>query len=211
MTCNVGTGAVNPQAQLGRFLDAMKGCAMVIGPDFLHRPLTDQEMEVAKEIFGKCGYKDGARFLVKRKEGEDPEKMKLVQQLEEMKKALDAKHPPELLAAMVAEKQSTAALKQVEAVNKRVEALFSAMNTAQIAVTTPGVTPVADAIVLSAGFEDQDAGSVIPEVPQQAIPAGEMIPQNTSPMFPANPGTGVTAGIEAGPDVQYDNELGGAA
>jgi len=211
LTCNVGTGAVNPQAQLGRFLDAMKGCAMVIGPDFLHRPLTDQEMEVAKEIFGKCGYKDGARFLVKRKEGEDPEKMKLVQQLEEMKKALDAKHPPELLAAMVAEKQSTAALKQVEAVNKRVEALFSAMNTAQIAVTTPGVTPVADAIVLSAGFEDQDAGSVIPEVPQQAIPAGEMIPQNTSPMFPANPGTGVTAGIEAGPDVQYDNELGGAA
>jgi hypothetical protein len=203
LTCNVGIGAVNPQLQLEKFLKAMQSMATVIGPDFLHRPLTDQEMEVAKEIFGKCGYKDGARFLVKRAEGEDPEKEKLIKQLQELKQALDAKHPPELLAAMVAEKQSSAALKQVEAIGKRVEALFAAMNTAQTAVQVAGITPVADAIARSAGFVDQDPAPIYPaNVPVQQIPAAAQIQENTSPMYPANAANGMMTGIENANGVQ---------
>ena len=203
LTCNVGVGAVNPQAQLERFLMAMKSLVQIVGPDVLHRQLTDQEMEVAKEIFGKCGYKDGARFLVKRNEQEDPEKTKLQQMITELQQALAAKHPPELLAAMVAEKNAATALKQVETVSKRVEALFSAMNTAQVAVQVPGVTPVADAIAKSAGFEDMDQPPIYPaNVSQQQIPEQAQIPQNTSPMFPANPDVGMNRGIESGNVVQ---------
>lgn len=208
LTCNVGTGAVNPQAQLGRFLAAMEALGKVIGPDFLHRTLTDQEMEVAKEIFGKCGYKDGARFLMKRKEGEDPEKMKLVQQLEEMKKALEAKNPPEVVAAQVDKLKSETNLNDVKAMLQRVEALFASMNTAQVAVQTPGVAPVADAIALSAGFKDQDQAPIYPANVQQYIPASAQIPQNTSPMFPGRADSGMMSGIEGGQPVQYDIEQG---
>ncbi|CAB4211925.1 hypothetical protein UFOVP1419_53 [uncultured Caudovirales phage] len=208
LTCNVGVGAVNPMFQLEKFLKAMTSLTAILGPDALHRPLSDQEMEVAKEIFGKCGYKDGARFLMKREQNEDPEKMKLLQQVEELQKALQAKNPPEVVAAQVAKLTSEKDLNDVRAMVQRVEALYASMNTAQTAVQVPGVAPVADAIAKSAGFVDQDAGPIYPAgVQQQQIPPDAQIPQNTSPMFPANAASGAMDGIEAGaaPAVQYDN------
>jgi len=136
--------------------------------------------------------------------------LQAMQMIEQLQQQLATKNPPELLAAQVAKLQAEAALKQVEATNKRVEALYSAMNTAQVAVQTPGVTPVADQIAKSAGFEDQDAGTIYPqEVPGQAVPEEAMIPTNTSPNFPGNPSRGLNAGIETGQGVPYDNERSG--
>lgn len=218
LAVNVGIGAINPQMQLQRFVLAMETLGRLLGPDFLRRPLSNGEREIVKEVFGKSGYRDGSRFLAPvEDEEQNPEVEQLKQRVEQLQQALAAKNPPELVSAQVeklqaeaANKRADEALKRVQAVAKRVEALFSAMNTAQTAVQVPGVTPVADQIAKSAGFEDQDAGTIYPQdVPEQVIPAEAMIPANTSPNFPGNPDRGLTAGIEArdyADGVHYDNE-----
>ena len=206
LTVNVGIGAVNPQTQLERLVFAIKTLAGILGPDFLSRPLTEQEMEIAKEVFGKCGYKDGTRFLQKPNTDQDPMVQKLTQQIQQLQQALAAKNPPEVVAAQVEKLSAEAALikakeasEKVDAVVGRVEALFSAMQTAQTAVPIPGATPVADAIVRSAGFEDQDAPPVYPAVGTvpQYIPPQAVPPHNTSPMFPAHASRGMMMGIES--------------
>ncbi len=197
LTVNVGVGAVNPQTQLERFIFAMKALTAILGTDFLKRPLAPEEQEIAKEIFGKCGYKDGARFLVKAKDGEDPRLMKLMQQIQQLEEALKAKNPPEVVAAQVKKLDSETILNEVKAMQGRVAALYAAIETGQVGVTVPGVMPVADAIAGSAGFVDQDAPPIFPDVGKQAIPAAAMIPQNTSPMFPARPTRGMMSGFES--------------
>jgi hypothetical protein len=104
-----------------------------------------------------------------------------------------------LLEGRALKEHADAALRQVQATAKRVEALFAAMNTAQTAVQVPGVTPVADAIARSAGFEDQDAGEIYPEgVTAQSVPDAAQIEANTSPNVPASPQRGALEGIETG-------------
>ena len=212
LTVNVGIGAINPQMQLQRFVAAMKLLSEILGENFLTRPLREGEREIVKEVFGKSGYRDGSRFIPQQKEEENPEVTQLRQMVEELQRRLEMKTPPELLAAQVEKEQATAeekrasaslkaadtALKKVEAVTERVEALYSAMNTAQTAVQVPGVAPVADEIARSAGFEDADGGGIYPEGAPVDVPQEARIPENTSPMHPANPGRGMMAGIESG-------------
>jgi hypothetical protein len=64
----------------------------------------------------------------------------------------------------------------------------------------PAVAPLADVVLGSGGFEDQNAPPLLP-APAPGVAAGQ--PQtNTDPRFPANPaqpaspGTGAAAGIE---------------
>ena len=56
--------------------------------------------------------------------------------------------------------------------------------------------PLADAMLLSAGFVDADAAPGIPGPPAGA--QGVPMPSNTSPNFPPNPDVGLTEGIETG-------------
>jgi hypothetical protein len=214
LNVSVGTGAINPQTQVERFAFGMKTLAEILGPEVMKKIKTE---EVVTELFGKLGYKDGKRFFDMGDEDQDPRLAEALQVIEQLKQELAMKTPPELLAAQVSKLAAETDLKKVEATNKRVESLFSAMNTAQVAVQVPGVTPVADAIAKSAGFEDQDVAPIYPaNVPQQQIPASAQIPSNTSPNFPANPENGMMSGIEsgeiapstAGSAVQYDNEQG---
>lgn len=87
---------------------------------------------------------------------------------------------------------------------KLMEALYSAMQTAQVATTAPpGTTRVADQIALSAGFEDQNKPPIYPQgvnAPAQVPRIGyEPERKNTSPMFPpqpVGPGEGMMHGIE---------------
>jgi hypothetical protein len=210
LTVNVGTGASNPQIQLERFVTAADTAIKLLGPEVLKNMKPE---EVIKEIFGKCGYKDGARFFQNPDDQEDPRIRQLTEQIQQLQQALASKNPPEVVAATVDKLKSEKDLNDVRAMVQRVEALFAAMNTAQTAVQVPGITPVADAIAKSAGFIDQDQAPIYPaNVPLQQIPPGSQIPQNTSPMFPANATGGMMDGIESGaaPDVQYDNEQGAA-
>jgi hypothetical protein len=90
-----------------------------------------------------------------------------------------------------------------ETANKAVEAQFSATQTAALIANMPQVSPMADALLLSAGYEDRNNPPIIPGAPpeapittQLAAPGVPMPPKNTNPLTPANPGVGLTQGIE---------------
>lgn len=78
-----------------------------------------------------------------------------------------------------------------------VEAQYSAIQTAQVIATNPATSGLADALLKSAGYKDQDAGPIVPEAPAgMPMPTDAGIPTNTNPMTPANPGVGLMDGIE---------------
>lgn len=207
LNVSVGVGSTNPQTQIERFAFGMKTLAGILGTEFMQKAKAE---EIVKELFGKLGYKDGKRFFAMGDDEEqDPRLVQAMQMIEQLKAALAAKNPPEVVEAQVAKLQAEEELIREKAINERVTALFSSMNTAQTAVQTPGVAAAADAIAKSAGFVDQDSGTIYPQnVPAQAIPATAAIPSNTSPNFPANPQAGMMAGMESGQDdnVQYEQE-----
>lgn len=91
---------------------------------------------------------------------------------------------------------------------KLVESLYSAIQTGQVIIANPGVAPLADEVALSAGFSDHNAAPVFP-VPQTGsskVP-GSIIPENTHPMFPANP-AGPSVGIAEGIETQRLDGIG---
>jgi len=91
-----------------------------------------------------------------------------------------------------------------EAVAKAIEAQYSAIQTAQAIVMTPEAAALADALLRSGGFKDQDAAPIVPAAPAGLEPAGSDmdagIPTNTHPLTPANPGVGLTRGLSDAPD-----------
>lgn len=80
-----------------------------------------------------------------------------------------------------------------------VAAQYSAMQAAQVIATTPQTAPLADALLLSAGYVDHNAAPIIPNAPA-GVPSVQ-IPQNTSPMLP-DPPPGPTVGMDAGIETQ---------
>lgn len=115
--------------------------------------------------------------------------------------------PDPLKDAEIALKQAQADKTASEATNKRVESQYSAIQTAQTIATVPGVAPLADTMLKSAGYQDMDMPPIVPGPmempgemaaqggdPMQGTAAG--IPQNTNPLTPANPGVGLNDGIE---------------
>lgn len=111
-------------------------------------------------------------------------------QMEIKLKELEQKQP--LIDAQV---QKTIA----EAVSKGIEGFFSATNTAGQIALQPQIAPAADAMLLSAGFQDKNRPPIIPSV---VAPGPVVMPdENTSPMFPPripSPAVGNDAGIESG-------------
>lgn len=87
-----------------------------------------------------------------------------------------------------------------EAVNKGVEGMFSATQAANQIALVPGVAPVADQMLRSAGMHDYDQPPIVGAVPAgvQAAP----LPENTNPLTPTNPAVGMDRGIEGGQPAQ---------
>jgi hypothetical protein len=84
-----------------------------------------------------------------------------------------------------------------EKTNTNIQGMFGAVNAAKVLAMTPGAAPIADELMLSAGFEDHNASPVIPQqVPQ--LPISTPVPQNTSPNFPPQADHGYSTGIEGG-------------
>ncbi len=104
--------------------------------------------------------------------------------------------PDPLTEAKVTLVNAQARETSVNAVNKAIEALFSATQAANMVAANPSIAPMADQMLKSAGFEDHDAAPIMPNAPEnaQAVP----MPTNTNPLTPANPAVGVNAGIEGG-------------
>lgn len=114
--------------------------------------------------------------------------------IEAMAAAAPEANPLDEAKAMLMKAQ--AALAEATTINKRVEALYSATTAAQLVAGMPPIAPVADQILLSAGFQDSNAAPIVaaPELPIQT-PA---LPENTNPLTPPNPDVGMRTGIEAG-------------
>jgi len=76
---------------------------------------------------------------------------------------------------------------QALTVGARVEAQYSAVQTAQVIEQIPDTATTADALLRSGGAKDMDAAPIVP----QASGAGEVppveVPTNTNPLTPANP------------------------
>lgn len=90
-----------------------------------------------------------------------------------------------------------AAKTRSETVVKNVESMYSATQAAQNIAAMPAISPMADAMLASAGFTDANAAPAIPTAPEGLPPVAEP-PMNTNPMTPQNPGVGITSGIEGG-------------
>lgn len=89
-----------------------------------------------------------------------------------------------------------------ETVNKAIESIYSATQAGAQIASMPGVARVADQILESAGFQDQDMAPIVAQ-PTVEVPIVEQR-QNTSPMFPPRAdtaGEGMLNGIEK-PGVQ---------
>lgn len=86
---------------------------------------------------------------------------------------------------------------KADATKSNTETLFSGMQAGQLAVQIPGILPVSDSLLSSAGFEDKNGAPLaIPPSQPQSLAS---MPHNTSPLLPANPVSplnGMNKGIE---------------
>ena len=84
-----------------------------------------------------------------------------------------------------------------------VDTLYSGTQAAQVLALNPGAAPVADGLLRSGGYVDQDAAPIVPQpsgwiTPEQQPDPGAM-PNNTDPLTPLRPDSpllGVRQGIE---------------
>lgn len=207
LTINVGLGATNPINSLERFMMALQKLTEVYGPEMVAQR-TDFNA-VSSEVFGKLGYKDGARFMLNQ---DDPRVASLMQTIQELQQKLQQKKSPELDKADTAKRNA-------EAVKTMVEAMFGATQAAQIIAAIPETAAVADEVLRSSGYP---TGSIPGEDPNLPTPVpiarptlgaasrapataaggdGNVVPikQNTSPQQPPVPATPTgMGGIEGG-------------
>lgn len=105
-----------------------------------------------------------------------------------------------LVEAEVALKQAQARLADNKAVGAAIEAQFSGLRTAEIIVQFPQTAEIADSLLRSGGFKDQDAAPIVPAAPAGVAPIPEQ-PESTHPLTPGNPDAGITAGMTATPEL----------
>jgi hypothetical protein len=139
------------------------------------------------------------KFLDKLKgPGDDPQSQAQAEQQAQTEEDM-ARAKINLTNAQAGKLAEDAEKSQAEKVVRMVEALYAAMQAGQIAMTVPGVAPVADAIALSAGYRDQNAAPIFPAAPAVTLPEETTLPANTDPRFPVQPqgpGVGMMHGIE---------------
>lgn len=88
-----------------------------------------------------------------------------------------------------------------EAVSTAVESMFSATQAGANIAVQPEVAPLADAMLKSGGFLDQNEAPIVPNVPAGVDSVAPEARPNTSPNFPdrvSSPDEGAMAGIEGG-------------
>ena len=213
---NVGLGTTSPTEQVNRFLWGLRQLREILADGTLEKYGMKID-EVMKEIFGKLGYKDGRRFFTNGEE--DPVITHLKSVVQELQRSLEQKQDPAITDAMVRKMNAEIDHIAAQRVKIGVESSYSAMETAGVIATTPLAAPIADTIMMAAGYvrptpagQDPNFGqgpgvthgagisqAAMQSTPEAAIP---QIPGNTSPMLPmgapapTSPTEGVAQGIE---------------
>jgi hypothetical protein len=208
LNVNVGMGATNPQDKVNNLMLGIRALREVLDGGLIER-LGGDVREIIKEILGAVGFHNGERFFPDMEE-QDPAIRQLMEQVQQLQQALEAKHPPELLAAQVQKLVAEAEKSLAQKVEIGVKAAFSAMQAGQVIAATPQVAPIADEVMKGAGYKPQPGG-VDPNFPGAGMAPGpitqnaikdprtgiEYTPGGTvAPPNPATPGTGAEAGIE---------------
>jgi len=217
---NVGMGAVNPTEQVQQFIQGMTALGNMLANEGLVQLGLNIE-EIVKELFGKLGYKDGARFF--KFDGTDPMVKHLQDQVGQLQQQLAQKADPALIAAQIRKLDAEVAsigvkdkVQAADAVKKGSEAQFSAMQTAEVIAAVPGVAPIADELMKAAGYRPPTPGGIDPNFPMPPAPAaglgleavknrrtgvafmpgGGSTTLNPLPPIPPTAGTGARQGIE---------------
>lgn len=81
-----------------------------------------------------------------------------------------------------------------QATDVKVKTQYSGVQTAQVVAQVPATAALADGLLKSAGYVDQDAGPIVPNA-QPGLPTLGL-PSSTDPMNPASPAVGANDGIE---------------
>lgn len=223
LTVNVGIGNTDPKEQVQNFMQAMTSLRDLLADGILEQRGLQLE-EVIKELFGKLGYRDGARFFDS-ESGEDPQITQLKAQIQDLMQKLAQKEDPELTKARIALTNAQAKSAEIKDENvmadtiaKKVAAMFSAMQAGEVVAAVPGVAPVADKMLGSAGFPGADippggdpVGLAInpvksPKTGMEFTPGGA-VAGDTTPMTPANP-VGATEGMEKGMTTPQADSVG---
>lgn len=197
LSVNVGMGATNPVDQMQKFLAGMTALRDLLADGTLEKYGLDVE-EVISEIFGKLGYKSGGRFF--KAEDEDPRLTAAKEQIAQLQQALEAKHPPELLAKQIEKLDAEIRKLKAAAVEVGVKGAYSAVQTGQVIAANPAVAPVADAVLEGAGYEAVPGGED-PNLPAPDMPLMDEqdyfdgAPGDTSPHTPASPAAGMADGV----------------
>jgi len=108
-----------------------------------------------------------------------------------------------LLEAQAGKTDAEAGRARAQTVGVNVDTLYSGTQAAQVLALNPGAAPVADGLLRSGGYVDQDAAPIVPQpsgwiTPQEQPDPGAM-PNNTDPLTPLRPDSpllGVRQGIE---------------
>lgn len=108
-----------------------------------------------------------------------------------------------LLEAQAGKTDAEAGRARAQTVGVNVDTLYSGTQAAQVLALNPGAAPVADGLLRSGGYVDQDAAPIVPQpsgwiTPQQQPDPGA-VPNNTDPLTPLRPDSpllGVRQGIE---------------
>lgn len=172
LTVNVGTGASNPQDQVNNFLSAMKALREILADGSLQKYGLKVE-EVISELFGKLGYKDGARFFDAK--NEDPALTAAKATIAELQQQLAQKTSPELVAKQI-EKLDADILAlsfkntdvQAGAVKKTMETMFAGMQSAEVLAAIPGLAGIVDELMQAAGYRPPQAG-MDPDLPDGGV------------------------------------------
>lgn len=96
-TVNVGMGATDPVMKITNFMLGVHTIMEILKGD---EQKVFNIQEIAKEVFGRIGYKDGARFFIDRMNEQDPEKMQMSEMMQQMQQMIQE------LQGQLQEKQS---------------------------------------------------------------------------------------------------------
>lgn len=189
---NVGIGSTNPQDQINSFMSGMNNLRSILADGLLEKYGLDVS-EVIKELFGKLGYKDGARFFDT--EGQDPRLESAQKMIEQLQQQLAQKTSPELVAKQI--EKLDAEIRGINSkisdttaatTSKTMDTIFAGMQAGQVVASMPQVAPIADELMKAAGYQRPNPGGVDPNFPQPNVAAPmPQIPQNTDPLTPAHP------------------------
>lgn len=193
MVCNVnvGVGATNPQVRLNQFLGAMRSYKEILEDGVIQQNGGDVQ-EIAREIFARLGF-DGPDRFFKWVEQEDPRVAALQAELDEANAKLAKREDPALTKAKIEKLLAEKGKIDASKVKELIEAMFGAMQGAEVIADVPRVAPIADQVMRAAGY--------IPPTPPGQDPG--FAPGIQGPG--ANPLTGPVEGLNVSGEVSVPN------